>query len=449
MTESFDLTAQLCHRTLTAQPNATARAKARDGVQDWLAALWPVITSRRADRGLAVLQSVYTEATPATRALLLGYAGHALDYDDFHAGFHGHPSAVILAALLAWASAMPHPRAVRLLDAYIIGVELAGRLGLALTPRHYRLGYHNTASLGVFAAAAALARFASLDVRQTAVLFGLAATSASGLRAQFGSAVKPLHVGLAAERAVRAAQLAQAGLEGRTEGVLEAFLALASAGAAEADRLLHDWGAPWRIVTPGLEFKPFPVCAGTHSAALAARQLRQRGLARFGTLPRLLHAIAHISVAFPPGADLAASVHQPRSGIEARFSLEYIIAAMLIHNDLRADDFADGPPDPAILALAARVTRHPDPHAPPDACDPTQRFHTVTLTFADGDTLSQRCTRRQVLAKPVKAAHKLRQALTAQEADVWLRTSRLRTDADLRQLLILTQWVHAAPTQPG
>lgn len=426
----MSLTAQLSLRIINARPDAAARQHARRGMQDFIAVSWPVLARQVPDSGLPLLQRLYADGGPASRALLLGYAGHALDYDDFHADFRGHPSVAILPALLAWAAAQPRVALTPLLDAYVTGVEMAGRLGLAMTQRHYTLGYHNTASLGTLAAAAALAHFSGADARQTAVLLGIAATEASGLRAQFGSAVKPLHAGFAAERAVRAAQLALAGFDGRSEGVLEAFLALGSAEAAQPEKLCDSWGAPWRIVTPGLEFKPFATCAGTHSAAEAARALRQRWRGETAQLP---DAVDRITVAFPPGGDIAASVRTPQNGIEARFSLEYAIAAMLIYGDLRMADFAEGEVNPRIMALAAKVSRTPDATAPPDALNPALRFHEVTLWLKNGETLRARRTRQQSLATPVDVAGKLEAAL-ADQPDL-LAHSQLRDDADLRALL--------------
>jgi len=424
------LTAQLSQLIHRSQPDDGARLHARKGVQDFLAVSWPVLNRQVPDSGLPLLSGLYRDNGPASRALLLGYAGHALDYDDFHADFRGHPSVVILPALLAWSAESGEFSVTRFLNAYVVGVEMAGRLGLAMTQRHYTLGYHNTASLGTLAAAAALAHFTGADARQTSVLLGIAATEASGLRAQFGSAVKPLHAGFAAERAVRATQLALAGFDGQADGVLESFMALGSAGEAQPEKLSESWGAPWRIVEPGLEFKPFATCAGTHSAAEATRDIRQRWP---GSPEALLDAIDRITVAFPPGGDIAASVRQPHNGIEARFSLEYVIAAMLIYGDLRMADFAEGDVNPQIMALAAKVTRQPDEAAPPDAINPALRFHEVTLFLNSGETLRERRTRRQSLATPVNVAGKLQAALA--DYSELHRHSPLADDSDLRVMV--------------
>lgn len=426
------LTAALAEAILYSQPDAPAREHAREGIRDFMAVSWPVLQGTVPDSGLPALRTLYSDGSVRSQALLLGYAGHALDYDDFHADFRGHPSVVILPALFAWQRVQPRSLEP-FLDAYVTGIEMAGRLGLAISQQHYALGYHNTATLGTIAAAAALARLLGMESDATATLLGIAATQASGLRAQFGSAVKPLHAGFAAERAVTAAQLTLAGIDGRQQGVIEAFVAASSADQAQPEKLLENWGSPWRISTPGLEFKPFPTCAGTHSAAEAARSLRQQWLAAGKPLDALLSQIVDITVGFPPGGDIAASIRVPVNGIEARFSLEYVIAAMLIYGDLRLQDFAEGDLNHQVMPLAARVRRTPDESAPPDAINPALRFHVVTLTLADGTTLHQRRTRQQSLAEGVNVSSKLRQTLGDASPEL-LAATALHSTAELQRL---------------
>ncbi|SQA99489.1 MmgE/PrpD family [Cedecea neteri] len=317
-----------------------------------------------------------------------------------------------------------------------LALKWPGGWGWRSRKKHYTLGYHNTASLGTLAATAALARFTGATAEQTAMALGIAATQASGLRAQFGSAVKPLHAGLAAERAVRATQLALAGFDGKAEGVLEAFLQIGSGSEALPEKLLHAWGQPWRIISPGLEFKPFATCAGTHSAAEACREIRRRWQASGRAAADLLQSIERITVAFPPGGDIAASVRVPKNGIEARFSLEYAIAGMLIYNDLRMADFAEGDVNAEIMSLAEKVVRIPDDSAPSDAINPALRFHEVTLYLSHGETLRQRRTRQQSLATPINVLAKLEAARTPDHASLFAHVARLENEGDLRQLIL-------------
>ncbi|HHG8771584.1 TPA: MmgE/PrpD family protein [Raoultella planticola] len=433
----MSLTRALAALIVDTLPSADARAKARTGLLDFLAVTLPVTRGDIDDPGLKSLRQVYPADDARSRALRLGYAGHALDFDDFHPDFRGHPSTVILPALLALAAERPDIDGDRFLDAYVIGVEAAGRLGLAAGPQHYTLGFHSTATLGTLAAAAACARLVGADEQDTAVILGIAATQTSGLRAQFGSEVKPLHAGLAAQAAVSATSLATAGFHGQADKVLDAFLTACCANTQQTEKLIAGWGAPWRIVHPGLEFKPWPTCGGTHGAADAARAIRQQWLLRGKSLAALKQELEKIEVSFPPGGDIAASVRQPSNGIEARFSLEYVIAASLLRETLRLADFSQGALDPEIAALAQTVVRRPDLTAPPDELNPAARFHQVTIFLRTGQTLQKRFTRQQSLAIPFDLAGKVRtclsQATEAQREEV-AALSRLESRDSLSRL---------------
>lgn len=444
------LTQSLAKLIVCSSPTPATLEAAREGLLDFLAVTLPVLRGDLYDSGLNSLHQVYRADDQATRALLLGYAGHALDFDDFHPDFRGHPGVVILPALLALASQQPDISGTQFLDAYVTGVEMAGRLGLATGSQHYKLGFHNTATLGTMAAAAACARLVNATERQTAVILGIAATQSAGLRAQFGSDVKPLHAGLAAQTAVIGTQLTLAGFHGQPEKVLESFLSAYCAGQQQPEKLISGWGAPWRIVSPGLEFKPYPTCGGTHSAADAARALRQDWLQTGNSTDALITAIERIEVSFPPGGDIAASVRNPATGVEARFSLEYVIAACLLRGELRLENFTPAPVEADITALAEKVARCPDDSAPPDELNPAARFHQVTVFLRDGSLLQQRFTRQQSLKIPFDLQAKLRACLPdftdVQRAEI-VALSRLESHDSLPRLvdMLFVKQINAAP----
>lgn len=446
------LTQSLARLIVSSAPCPLAHEAAREGLLDFLAVTLPVLRGTLPDEGLTILHQVYRTDDPPTRALLLGYAGHALDFDDFHPDFRGHPSVVILPALLALASQNADIDGAHFLDAYAIGVEMSGRLGLAMGSQHYILGFHNTATLGTIAAAAACARLMKSTEQQTAVALGIAATQSAGLRTQFGSDVKPLHAGMAAQSAVIATQLSLAGFHGQPDNVLESFLLAYGAGQQQPEKLIADWGVPWRIISPGLELKPYPTCGGTHSAADAARALREAWLQKGNSPDTLIAAIKCIEVSFPPGGDTAASVRKPGTGVEARFSLEYVIAACLLRGELRLEDFTSAPVVAHIAALAEKVARCPDRSAPPDELNPAARFHQVTVILHDGCVLQQRFTRQQSLAIPFDLPAKLRVCLPditdANRAEM-VRLSRLENHGSLPRLvdMLFAKHLHAASLQ--
>lgn len=425
-----ELTTILAEKIIEASPPLCAQQAAQNGIKDYLAVTLSVTEGHINDAGWQQLSALYPERDPRSIALLLGYAGHALDFDDFHANFRGHPSTVILPALFALAPAQGEIDNVRFLNAYCVGVEVAGRLGLAITNQHYQLGFHSTGSLGAIAATAALCYLFDADLNTTVCALGLAATQSTALRAQFGSAVKPLHAGLAAQSAVMSFQLASSGFSSRPHGVIEAFLDAMSHRQAAPELLTKDWGKPWRIESPGLEFKPYPTCAGTHSAVAVTQVLRDRWLSSGKPLIALLDNLQRIDIAFPLGGDIAANIRVPENGIEARFCLEYIIAAMLIKGDLHLCDFTQPELDPQIMTLAQRVNRNPDRSVPPDVLAPEKRFHQVTLFLAGSTQLSHRLDRQQFLKLPVDLKQKWQNCLTNatyQEIEAWLELCLFNT----------------------
>ncbi|HHK5725906.1 TPA: MmgE/PrpD family protein [Serratia marcescens] len=431
---SLSITAQFAHLILNSQPDQTALSAARRGVKDYFACALPIARGALSDAGLAAIGATFPPNGSENRALRYGYVSHSLDFDDYHPALRGHPSTVVLSALLALNGESDNVTEV--LTAYVIGVEAAGRLGLAAGTQHYVLGFHSTATLGAVAACAAVARYLQLDQRQTQIALGLAATQAAGLLSQFGSAAKPLHAGLAARNAVNAALLAQAGFIGQPEGVLDSLLTSHGGGRQKPESLTAGWGTPWRILQPGLEFKRYPTCGGTHSAAEAALALRARLQEQGDTLAE----IAKIEVSFPPGADTAPYIHQPATGVEARFSLEYVIADALYHGEVALTHYGEQPVDAAIAALAAKVERHVDPAAPPDALDPEMRFHRLTLTLQDGRQISDIVTRKQTAARPTDLDAKLRailQLLPGLEGESVIRDCALMSPGALPRLIAL------------
>ncbi|WP_415423726.1 MmgE/PrpD family protein [Serratia marcescens] len=431
---SLPITAQFAHLILNSQPDENALSAARRGVKDYFACALPIARGALSDAGLAAIGKTFPPNGSENRALRFGYVSHALDFDDYHPALRGHPSTVVLSALLALNGESDD--VTELLTAYVIGVEAAGRLGLAAGTQHYVLGFHSTATLGAVAACAAVARYLQLDQRQTQIALGLAATQAAGLRSQFGSAAKPLHAGLAARNAVNAALLAQAGFIGQPEGVLDSLLTSHGGGRQKPECLTAGWGTPWRILQPGLEFKRYPTCGGTHSAAEAALALRARLLAQGD----ILAEIAQVEVSFPPGADTAPFIRQPATGVEARFSLEYVIADALYHGEVPLTHYGEQPVDAAIAALAAKVVRHVDPAAPPDALDPEMRFHRLTLTLQDGRRISDIVTRKQTAARPTDLDAKLRailQLLPGLEGESVIRDCALMSPGALPRLIAL------------
>jgi len=307
--------------------------------------------------GKALVFGTREGAAPADAAFINGTAAHALDFDDCMDAFGGHPSAPLVPALFALAEG----RAVSgrdLIAAYVAGFETETRIARAVHFHHYDKGWHPTATLGSFGVAAACAHLLRLSTAQTATALAIAASFSSGLKANFGTMTKPLHVGHTARNGLTAALLAAEGF-GANHGVFEHphgfFMVFNGAGNFDPAAVLRDWGAPFEIVGNVLSIKQYPCCGSTHPAIDAMLELRAaHGLdaAAVEHVTSLTHArrLAHTDRA------------DPRSPLDAKFSVQYCVARALAEGRVVLSHFEAGAYDePDIRRLMQRVQATPYP----------------------------------------------------------------------------------------
>jgi 2-methylcitrate dehydratase PrpD len=308
------------------------------------------------ERGPIPLLGTGLTAAPETAALVNGTFAHALDYDDVLAVMPAHPSAVILAAVLASLNGR-RPSGRTLIEAYIVGVEVGGRIGIGITQGHYRRGFHATGTLGLFSAVSALAKLHGLDVASTRQMFGIAASMSSGLRRNFGTMTKPLHTGIAARSALTALRLAQSGFQAAPD-ILEAPSGFFSTyGVEESDPAVaaSGLGRPYIVSEPGLALKKFPCCYATHRAMDGLLALRER-LAFDAT------AIEKIVCRVPPGGMRVLTYPRPATGLEGKFSLPYTLAAGALDGRYALETFSDRAVQrKEIEALYPRIDAGEDP----------------------------------------------------------------------------------------
>ena len=294
------------------------------------------------------------------RALVLGTAAHALDYDDVCMLATCHPSAPVVSALLAGLNDAEGPTSLsELLEAHLVGTEIMLRLGAWLGFGHYALGFHATGTLGVVGAAVAQAHMLRLPVEQMHTAVSIAASSASGLRANFGTDTKPLHVGFAASAALRAVALARAGATA-SDDVMEGF-ARAFSGGAQLEP--PDWNAstPWAVLAPGFEIKRFPSCYLTHRMIAGILRLREERLPRPGDAP------VTIDVLFPHGGTAPLKHPNPHTGLQAKFSAPYCAAAAWMDGTVGLTSFNDAAVNRQALRPQmeqVRVSERAGPHEP-------------------------------------------------------------------------------------
>eukprot|EP00854_Cymbomonas_tetramitiformis_P019213 gene19213-22967_t len=309
-------------------------------------------------------------------ALINGSASHALDYDDVHSRLHGHPTVPVAPAVLALAEAMPGGASgAEILTAFAAGVEVECRVGAYVGMPHYEKGFHNTATLGTFGAAAAAARMLQLSTEDCATALGIAGTSAAGLKSMFGTMCKPLHAGRAAQNGLVAAQLAARGFGSRRD-VLEAPQGFVDAHAGSSDLPAALYGLGERFEVRATLFKYHAACYGTHAAIEAISALRARH-----PVLQVAGAECVISVTVTVQTPFLAvcDIPTPATGLEGKFSLRYCAALALTGEDTSAaESFSDARVgDPGLRALLERVTV-----VGSDALEKMEAE--VAVTFTDG-----------------------------------------------------------------
>jgi 2-methylcitrate dehydratase PrpD len=282
---------------------------------------------------------------------------HGLDFDDTHSDSVAHVSVVTCPTALAVAESVG-ASGRDALASVIAGNEVVTRVGMAASGLFHKRGFHPTAICGIFGAAAGASRLTGLDADRTTSALGIAGSLASGLFAYLddGTPTKPIHPGWAAHGAVLAARLARRGAEG-PPGVLEgrfglyhAFLGAAK-GEIDIEGQLADLGERWE--TPRIAYKPYPACHFMHGAVGATAEAAQEGLDP--------EEIEEITVTVPAaGVDLVlepeAAKVAPRTTYEAKFSLQYSAAAMLVYGRCGVTTYTqEAIRDPRVLELAERV----------------------------------------------------------------------------------------------
>ncbi|HEX2456642.1 MAG TPA: MmgE/PrpD family protein [Vicinamibacterales bacterium] len=321
-------------------------------------------------------------ASPASAALANGTAAHALDFDDMCFVSLAHPSAPLVAAAIA-AGEVAAAGGRALLDAYVAGFEIEARLGRTMNPRHYQRGWHCTSTLGTIGAAAASARLLGLDAGVAAHALAIAASEASGLKENFGTMVKPLHAGLAARNGLLAVLLARAGFTASAHALdgTQGFLVAMDSERPSLDQELQDLGTRWEIVDTGITVKLYPSCAATHPTLDAVLDLRRRHAVTTADVDRIDVAVDSITP--------TVLIHsRPATGLEAKFSMEYCVAAAIVRGVVGIDTFdAASLGDPEVQALLPRVTMRVDPGL--DGVAPPLTQSRVAIVLRDGRTISQ------------------------------------------------------------
>jgi 2-methylcitrate dehydratase PrpD len=267
----------------------------------------------------------------ASAALVNGITSHVFDFDDTHLKTIIHPAGPVASALLALAEVRGASGRV-LIDALVLGIDVACRMGNAIYPDHYDRGWHITGSTGMLGSAAACARLLGLDARRTAMALGIAASQPTGLREQFGTMTKSLHPGAAARVGLMAALMAQNGFTASGRA-LEAPRGLAQVISPKYtwSELTDELGERFEIVFNS--YKPFACGVVIHPCIDACAQLRARGVRA--------EQVARIEMKVHPLVLELTGKKEPADGLQSKFSVYHGCAVGLIFGRAAEAEFSD------------------------------------------------------------------------------------------------------------
>mgnify|MGYP006424407267 FL=1 len=339
--------------------DADSLAVAKQCLIDWFAVtlagagepLTAILAAEAMEEGgapRATLIGSGTKGTLAQACLVNGSGSHALDYDDVARAMGGHPTAQVGAAVLAVAEDLG-VSGRDLITAFVAGYEAECRVGSLVSPSHYAKGFHATATVGSFGAAAAVGRLLELDGEAMARAFGIAATQAAGLKSQFGTMCKPLHAGKAAGNGLLAARLAKRGFTSRPD-MLEVSQGFADSQSDDfnVDRATE---MPKRgfHVRENL-FKFHAACYMTHSTIEILRDLRDE--AQIDP-----DQIDHVDLSVFSGSLAVCNIQEPDTGLEVKFSLRHTAAFALAGQDTaNIESYSDvNAQAPNLVALRRKV----------------------------------------------------------------------------------------------
>src|SRR5262245_25723790 len=340
-------------------------------------------------REASVLGARGLMAPIAFAALANGASGHAMDYDDTQLsttpdrtfGLLTHPTLPPLVAGLAVAERTGASGAA-LLEAFLVGFEVECKIAEAIDPDHYTRGFHSSGTIGAFGAAAASAKLLKLTREQIAHALTITSSLSSGIRVNFGSMTKPLHVGRAGENGVFAAEIAGKGFTGGAEGLdgQWGFFQVFGSGA-DLDRLAPVLGKPYTIVNPGVSVKPYPCGSLSHPSLDAMLKV----VVDNDLKPEQIKAVR-----LRAGSNILEPLRYKtaKTELEAKFSVPFLLTSIILRRKAGIAEFTDAFVSSApVQQFMPRVTGVFDSTIEARGFDKIRSI--VEVDLVDGRTLTQ------------------------------------------------------------
>ena len=311
-----------------------------------------------AGAGTASILGRSERTDPLHAALFNGISSHVFDFDDTHLRTVIHPAGPVASALLAYAEYKP-VSGVDFINALTLGVEVECRIGNAVFPAHYDIGWHITGTAGVFGAAAAIGKLLGLDAQRMAWAFGLAATQPVGLREMFGTMTKSFHPGRSAQNGFTSALLAQKGYTSSEQGI-EAKRGWANvlSTSRNYDEITENLGKSYEISVNS--YKPFACGIVIHPTIDGCIQLRNAEHLKPEAIRSVELRVHHLVL------ELTGKT-APKTGLEGKFSVYHSAAMAFIDGNGGEKQFSDAAVvDPNVIALRDRIKATVDPSIAPD-----------------------------------------------------------------------------------
>lgn len=330
-----------------------------------------------------------------TAALINGIASHADDYDDTHRDNSIHPSGPILSALLAFAQSRGPVNGHDFITAFVAGVEAECKLGIAVWPEHYNVGWREffsiyllsvhiaadslidiTSTVGSIGAAVAVGKLMKLNVPKMQKAIGLAAVQVTGMHESFGYDAKPFHVGRAAQNGLMAALLSERNFSASMEG-LEGEHGWAKVVSTRENLVLElvSLGEVWEITRN--TFKPFPCDRVIHAPIDGLIQVRKQALEKGFDI----NTITNVTARCHPRVLFLTDTPNPETGLQAKFSIYHAAAVALLYGEAGPVQFSD-----EVAQNATVKALRPKVHVTSDTAVGSYAAF-VTATFENGQTI--------------------------------------------------------------
>ena len=327
---------------------------------------------------------------PRFAAFVNGVAIHVEDFDDTQLavakdrvyGLLTHPTVPVLPSAFAVAQTTGKSGKDVML-AYQLGVEVETKVAEAISPRHYEDGFHSTGTCGVFGGTTACAKLRGFNEASIERAFGIAASQASGVRENFGTMMKPFHAGHAAEIGVFSTELAEMGWTG-AEGILEAQRGFfhSFGGTYDPAAIMDKLGKPWTFATPGVSIKPFPSGSLTHPGMTEMLRLIRTEHIKAGD-------VAQVEVGTNHNLPNALIHHRPKDALQAKFSMEFCIAILLLDGKAGLPQFTDAIVNRSdVQEMIGRIRFYVDPEAEAAGFDKMTTL--IKIHLKDGRVISGR-----------------------------------------------------------